>query len=239
MKKIDIIREVYTEKQRRWACNQIDVPKNEREISKEKALEMCKDVKHSKKDITITKGKLKEYINQKTKVLNEESKMGFPDLSFISSTDKKKIFKYLETLRRSGIINMIIGYFMPGSEITPSEILTYTKKDLYRFLYGKKLDPDYLRGKSKNNNYDDEDNDYEDNDYEDNDYEDNDYERIKDIEYLLKEKDEIRNIIINGTVSKLSEMDFEDDDIYYKKLNREFIKVAHDCWLFFKKALSL
>jgi hypothetical protein len=88
MKKIDIIDEVYTEKQRRWACYQMDAPKSEREISKKNATEMCKDVKHSKKKNEIVKPKMKkkdlvEYINTKISLKEEGENDG--DIELLQS----------------------------------------------------------------------------------------------------------------------------------------------------------
>lgn len=68
MEKSDELKEVYSEKQRRWACSQINTKKGERVLPKEKAIEMCKDIKHSKKNPSITKGKLVEYILNKSKL---------------------------------------------------------------------------------------------------------------------------------------------------------------------------
>jgi len=50
-RKSDELREVYSEKQRRWACVQANLPTNKRQksLSKKEAEEMCKDVSISKK----------------------------------------------------------------------------------------------------------------------------------------------------------------------------------------------
>ena len=47
------IQEVYSEKQRKWACVQANLPANKRQksLSKKEAEEMCRDTKISKKSL--------------------------------------------------------------------------------------------------------------------------------------------------------------------------------------------
>ena len=139
MKKIDILNEVFTEKQRRWACYQMNAPKSERELSKTKATEMCKDVKHSKKKDENVKPKMKkkdlvEYINKKMINIVKENSGDIFIVTEIPALEKKEIFRFFEQLRQSGVINMY------GS----SPILNWTKEDLHRWLYGMGKDVESL-----------------------------------------------------------------------------------------------
>ena len=60
-------------------------------------------------------------------------------------TDRRELFTYLEKIRESGIVNM---YASPS-------ILTYTKDDLYRFLFGMKKDPESIESLIDDSNDDD------------------------------------------------------------------------------------
>lgn len=229
MRKIDILKEVYTEKQRRWACWQTDAPKSQRKLSKNKAWEMCKDVEHSKKNEENVKPKMKkgdliEYVYKNKFRLQENFEFNLPIIHYANNTEKKSLLNYIENIRKSGMINMVIAYYMPGSEVAPSQILVWDKDELYRFLFGKKMDPDYLR--KSNLNYDYYDDEDEDEDY-DEDEQEKENELLNIVEYLLDNKDKIRDILINLTIRQLSEND--DFDFENMKLfNRKFSDMAND-----------
>ena len=220
MKKIDIINEVYTEKQRRWACYQMDAPKSEREISKKNATEMCKDVKHSKKKDETVKPKMKkkdlmEYINTKIS-LKEEGEVFI--VSEIPSVDKREIFRFFEQLRQSGVINMF------GS----SPILNWTKDDLHRWLYGMGKDVESMESEIEDLEYDNEEGEN-----------DSDIEllrsQLEPIKYLLDNKNNIRDILIRGAMTRLENRGEEDPDL--SKVQRVFESLAKECFKMWTTAL--
>lgn len=220
MKKIDIIDEVYTEKQRRWACYQMNAPKSEREISKKDATEMCKDTKHSKKKDETVKPKMKkkdlvEYINTKIS-LKEENEVFI--VSEIPSVDKKEIFRFFEQLRQSGVINMF------GS----SPILNWTKDDLHRWLYGMGKDIESLESEIEDLEYDNEEGEN-----------DSDIEllqsQLEPIKYLLDNKNKVRDILIRGAMTRLENRGEEDPDL--SKVQRVFESLAKECFKMWTTAL--
>jgi hypothetical protein len=223
MKKIDILNEVFTEKQRRWACYQMDAPKSEREISKTKATEMCKDVKHSKKKDENVKPKMKkkdlvEYINKKMINIVKENSGEVFIITEIPALDKKEIFRFFEQLRQSGVINMF------GS----SPILNWTKEDLHRWLYGMGKDIESLESEIEDLEYDNEEGE-------------NDGDigilqsQLENIEYLLENKDEIRNILIRAAMTRLENRGEEDPDL--SKVQRVFETLAKECFKMWTTAL--
>jgi len=220
MKKIDIINEVYTEKQRRWACDQIDAPKSEREISKKDATEMCKDVKQSKKKNEIVKPKMKkkdlvEYIN--TKISLKENGEVFI-VTEIPSVDKREIFRFFEQLRQSGVINMF------GS----SPILNWTKDDLHRWLYGMGKDPESMESEIEELEDDNEEGE-------------NDSEiellqsQLEPIKYLLDNKNNVRDILVRGAMTRLENRGEEDPDL--SKVQRVFQSLAGECFKMWTTAI--
>jgi hypothetical protein len=220
MKKIDIINEVYTEKQRKWACYQMDGPKSEREISKKDATEMCKDVKQSKKKNEIVKPKMKkkdlvEYIN--TKISLKENGEVFI-VTEIPSVDKREIFRFFEQLRQSGVINMF------GS----SPILNWTKDDLHRWLYGMGKDVESMESEIEELEYDNEEGEN-----------DSDIEllrsQLEPIKYLLDNKNNIRDILIRGAMTRLENRGEEDPDL--SKVQRVFESLAKECFKMWTTAL--
>ena len=153
MKKKDIVDEVYTEKQRKWACSQMNAPKSEREISKSNATEMCKDVKHSKKkkeesvNPKMKKKDLVEYISKKLSI--KENRDDVFVVNEIPSPEKREIFRFFKHLRDSGLINMF------GSHV----ILNWTKQDLERWLYGQRSDIETLEEEIEDLEYDNDEGD--------------------------------------------------------------------------------
>ena len=224
MKKIDILNEVYTEKQRRWACYQMDAPKSEREISKTNATEMCKDVKHSKKKNENVKPKMKkkdlvEYINKKMKnMLSEQPNDGVFIITEIPALDKREIFRFFEQLRQSGVINMF------GS----SPILNWTKEDLHRWLYGMGKDIESLETEIEDLEYDNEEGEN-----------DGDIEmlqsQLENIRYLLENKNKIRDILIRAALTRLENRGEDDPDL--PKVQRVFEQLAKECFKMWTTAL--
>lgn len=176
---------------------------------------------HRRKDETLNpkmkKKDLVEYINSK-KSLNESPEGRGEREYFIiremPANDKVKIFKYLEALRSSGVINMY------GA----SPILNWTKDDLYRWLYGMGKDPDSLRDEIDNYEYDDED---EDGDYRN----DGDYNlletQLTNIEYLLENKQEIRDILVRAAMARI---EARNGDFELRNVQRVFEQMAKEAW---------
>lgn len=237
MKKIDILNEVFTEKQRRWACYQMDVPKSEREISKTKATEMCKDVKHSKKKDENVKPKMKkkdlvEYINKKMINIVKENSGEIFIVTEIPALEKKEIFRFFEQLRQSGVINMF------GS----SPILNWTKEDLHRWLYGMGKDVESLESEIENLESEIEDLEYDNEEGEN----DGDIEMLQselknirhlleNINYLLENKDEIRDILIRAALTRLENRGDRDPEI--TKVQRVFEQLSKECFKMWTTAL--
>jgi len=76
----------------------------------------------------MKKSELLKYIfessNKKHKVVKEQYDDGVTVVSEITGTERRMIFKYLNTLKKSGITNMM----------NASIFLTYTRKDLKKYI---------------------------------------------------------------------------------------------------------
>ena len=221
MKKIDILNEVYTEKQRKWACSQMNAPKSEREISKLKATEMCKDVKHSKKKKKETvnpkmkKKDLVEYINKKISLKEDRDEVFY--VSEIPSPEKREIFIFFEQLRQSGVINMF------GS----SPILNWTKEDLHRWLYGMKKDIESIESEIEDLEYDNEEGE-------------NDYDiemlesQLENIKYLLENKQAVRDVLIRTALKRVENTDGNYDT---RNVQRIFEKLAKEVFIMWTEVI--
>jgi hypothetical protein len=209
MRKIDILKEVYTERQRRWACSQIDAPKSERVLSKSEATEMCKDVKLSKskdKKPKMKKRDLVEYVIHKNSI-NEDVKNLAQN---IKRSELNEVFSWLNNLRGSGLINMFGSY----------PLLNWTREDLERWLYGEKNDLESIESEIEDLEYE-EDDDYE--------GEIESLKRKKEyIEYLLDNKDEVRNILIRIALRRIEST---SNDFELSRVQRTFEKVAKELFL--------
>jgi hypothetical protein len=122
-------------------------------------------------------------------------------------TNRRELFTYLEKLRESGIVNM---YASPG-------ILTYTKDDLYRFLFGMKKDPESIESLIDNSNDDDKIESSE--------------KELSTINYLLDNKQKIRDILIRIALNKMEENGI--DDFETSTVNRYFDKASKDAFKMF------
>jgi len=122
-------------------------------------------------------------------------------------TNRRELFTYLEKIRESGIVNM---YASPS-------ILTYTKDDLYRFLFGIKKDPESIESLI-------------DNSYDDNKIESSEAE-LSTINYLLDNKQKIRDILIRIALNKMEENGI--DDFETSTVNRYFDRAAKDAFKMF------
>ena len=189
---------------------------NEDEKSEKKKDDTIRTKKsHRRKGVSVnpkTKKKdLVEYINSKSSVNETPDNQGERQYFVIRempATDKVKIFKYLESLRSSGLINMY--------EASP--LLNWTENDLQRWLYGMKKDPDSLRDEieGKHDYYED-----------DEDRADDDItqleEQLEDIEYLLEHKQEIRDILVRAAMTRIEN---RNGDPELSNVQRVFEKMA-------------
>lgn len=215
MKKIDIIKEVYTEKQRRWACSQIDAPKSERVLSKSEATEMCKDVKLSKskdKKAKMKKKDLVEYITHK-KSINEQNDIDV--VEGIGRTELSVVFRWINHLRGSGLINMFGAH----------PLLNWTKNDLERWLYSSKNDIESIESEIENLDYDN----YE---GENDDEIESLNEKKEHIEYLLDNKDEVRDILVRVSLRRI---EYTTNNYELSNVNRVFEQVSKEIFTYWMK----
>jgi len=196
---------------------------NEDEESEKKKDDTIRTKKsHRRKNVSVNpkmkKKDLVEYINSKSSVNETPDNQGERQYFVIRempATDKVKIFKYFESLKNSGLINMY------GA----SPLLNWTEDDLQRWLYGMKKDPDSLRDEIEgNDDYDEDDEDYVNSDVtllE---------EQLKEIEYLLEHKQEIRDILVRAAMTRIENSgggDFELSKVQsvFEKMARESFKM--------------
>lgn len=154
---------------------------------------------HRKKDESVNpkmkKKDLVEYINSKVKINESPDNEGGRQYFVIRempSSDKVKVFKFLENLRQSGLINMY------GA----SPLLNWTRDDLHRWLYGMGKDPESLEEEIENLDYYDEDEDDE-NGYNSNGDKNMLEEQLTHINYLLEHKQEIRDILVRAALARI------------------------------------
>ena len=184
---------------------------NEDEESEKKKDDTIRTKKsHRRKDVSVNpkmkKKDLVEYINSKSSVNETPDNQGERQYFVIRempATDKVKIFKYLESLRSSGLINMY------GA----SPLLNWTEDDLQRWLYGMKKDPDSLRDEIEGNDDYDADDDITQLE-----------EQLEEIEYLLEHKQEIRDILVRAAMTRIENSGGGDFEL--SKVQRVFAKMA-------------
>jgi hypothetical protein len=176
----------------------------------EKVSEDKKETKNPK----MKKRDLVEYINSKVKI-NEspynESGDRFFVIREIPSSDRTKVFKFLEHLRESGLINMY------GA----SPLLNWDKDDLHRWLYGMGKDPESLEEEIENLDYYDEDEDEYDSTGDKNMLE----KQLTHINYLLDNKQEIRDILIRAALDRIEN---SGGSIELINVQRVFERMASD-----------
>lgn len=164
----------------------------------------------------MKKSELLEYINSKKQSLSEQryggDNVGYVIRGFTNRSDVTKVFKYLETLKESGIVNMF------GSSV----FLTYTEDDLERFLYSQRLTPNDLDREIGELEYDNDEGDY-DSDIE------NLEESKKNIEKLLSLQQEVRDVLIRTTIKRLEldrkEQSMENVQRVFNRIHKDFLKM--------------
>ena len=174
----------------------------------------------------MNKGDLLEYIKhsivkKKSKIVKEQrdDQYNFPFLREVTPQERRDIMKYFEMIRQSGIINMF------GS----SPILNWTRDDLERFLYGERNDPESIEGQIEEEEYDNEDGE---NDTSISILED----KLEKINYLLDNKQKIRDVLIRGALNRI---DNTDGNHEMRNVQRIFEKMAKESWSFWVGMLNI
>ena len=227
MKKSQIVKKILLEKERKKS--KIHTKKWERcfkkvsqEESDEAAAAICtssigyKDSiysKHRRKESVnpkMKKGELMEYINSK-KTMNENRGRSIHIVPELNRREFSVIVGWLEKLRESGVINMF------GC----SPMLNWTKDDLHRWLYGRKMDLESIEDAIEELEYENEDGE--------NDSEiDNMREQAEIIEYLLEKKQAVRDVLIRAALKRI---DRTDGDHETRNVQKVFEKMAKEAWL--------
>ena len=232
MKKKDIIKSLISEKFASKA-QQAYLYANEPDIADEFASTMTdedydelpqkvkkkkKGSKKSKKESInprMKKNDLLEYIKnssvkKKSKIV--ESQYDFPYLREVDPQERRDIMKYFEMIRQSGIVNMFQSH----------SILNWAKDDLHRFLYGERNDPESIERRIEEEEYDNEDGE-------------NDTtisilkERLVTINYLLDNKQKIRDILIRAALNRI---DNTNGNHEMRNVQHIFEKMAKESWQF-------
>ncbi len=194
----------------------------EESLSENKIVSLIKE----KENPRMTKKDLLEYIKSR-KVVKKVTKgdMIFEQRNERDITDYTRWFDprerrvlnaYLLKLRDSGLENMF--------GVAP--ILNWTQEDLHRYLYGKRMDLESLESHS----------DYE--DYWDGDDEDDsgrNEELIEIIRYLLKNKQEIRDILIRAALRRA---EADGDDYSDSRITSYFHQAASDALRMYMKSFG-
>jgi len=179
----------------------------------EKVTEDKKRTKNPK----MKKGDLVEYINSK-KNLNESPSGNRPIVvPEISGPDFRIVVQWLEKLRESGVINMF------GC----SPMLNWTEKDLHRWLYGQKQDPESIEEQIEELEYENEDGDN-----------DSDIEmlesQLENIKYLLENKQAVRDVLIRTALTRVENT---DGNYETRNVQRIFEKLAKEVFIMWTEVI--
>ena len=158
----------------------------------------------------MKKGELMEYINSK-KTMNEQRRNNLRIVPELNRREFSVIVGWLEKLRESGVINMF------GC----SPMLNWTEKDLHRWLYGRKMDLESIEEAIEELEYENEDGE--------NDSEiDSMREQAEIIEYLLENKQAVRDVLIRAALKRIENADGNTET---SNVQRVFEKLAKEAWL--------
>ena len=179
----------------------------------EKVSEEEKETKNPK----MKKGDLVEYINSK-KNLNESPRSNRPIVvPEISGPDFRIVVQWLEKLRESGVINMF------GC----SPMLNWTEKDLHRWLYGQRQDPESIEEQIEELEYENEDGDN-----------DSDIEmlesQLENIKYLLENKQAVRDVLIRTALTRVENT---DGNYETKNVQRIFERLAKEVFIMWTEVI--
>ena len=227
MKKSQIVKKILLEKERKKS--KIHTKKWERcfkKVSQEKGDEAAAAIctssigykdsiysKHRRKESVnpkMKKGELMEYINSK-KTMNEQRRGEIHIVPELNRKEFSVIVGWLEKLRESGVINMF------GC----SPMLNWTKDDLHRWLYGRKMDLESIEDAIEKLEYENEDGE--------NDTEiERMREQLENIEYLLEKKQAVRDVLIRAALKRI---DRTNGDHETRNVQKVFEKMAKEAWL--------
>ncbi len=179
----------------------------------EKVSEEEKETKTPK----MKKGDLVEYINSK-KMMGEQRRGDRPIVvPEISGPDFRIVVQWLEKLRESGVINMF------GC----SPMLNWTEKDLHRWLYGQKQDPESIEEQIEELEYENEDGDN-----------DSDIEmlesQLESIKYLLENKQAVRDVLIRTALTRVENT---DGNYETRNVQRIFEKLAKEVFIMWTEVI--
>jgi len=173
----------------------------------------------------MKKGELMEYINfkrnggikklRKRDIVKEQRNQTIHIVDEMDNHDKRDVMRYLEYIRESGLINMIGAH----------PILNWTKKDMERWLYGQKQDIESIEDEIGNLKYEEDDNESEIDSLE---------EQLKIINYLLDNKQKIRDILIRTAIKRIEE---GDGNMETHNIQRVFQRLAKDSWMMWTTAI--
>jgi len=179
--------------------------------------EKVSEDKKRTKNPKMKKGDLVEYINSK-KNLNESPRSNRPIVvPEISGPDFRIVVQWLEKLRESGVINMF------GC----SPMLNWTEKDLHRWLYGQKQDPESIEEQIEELEYENEDGDN-----------DSDIEmlesQLENIKYLLENKQAVRDVLIRTALKRVENT---DGNYETRNVQRIFEKLAKEVFIMWTEVI--
>lgn len=179
----------------------------------EKVSEEEKETKNPK----MKKGDLVEYINSK-KMMGEQRRGNRPIVvPEISGPDFRIVVQWLEKLRESGVINMF------GC----SPMLNWTEKDLHRWLYGQRQDPESIEEQIEELEYENEDGDN-----------DSDIEmlesQLENIKYLLENKQAVRDVLIRTALTRVENT---DGNYETKNVQRIFERLAKEVFIMWTEVI--
>ena len=179
----------------------------------EKVSEEEKETKNPK----MKKGDLVEYINSKKNLNESPMDNRVVVIREISGPDFRIVVKWLEKLKESGVINMF------GC----SPMLNWTEKDLHRWLYGQKQDPESIEEQIEELEYENEDGDN-----------DSDIEmlesQLESIKYLLENKQAVRDVLIRTALTRVENT---DGNYETKNVQRIFERLAKEVFIMWTEVI--
>ena len=242
MKKRDIVKGLINEKfaskaQQRYFYAKCDDASNKEERDWcDRAKEFSDDtpnfknlpekVKKESTNPKMKKGELMEYINfkksggvkkiSKKDIIKENRNRGPQIVEEMDNHGRRDVMRYLEYIRESGLLNMFGAY----------PLLNWTRKDMERWLYGQRQDIESIEYQIEELKDDYED----DNESEIESLE----EQLRIINYLLNNKQKIRDILIRTAMIRIQN---RDGDMETRNVQRVFEKLAKESWLMWTTAI--
>lgn len=242
MKKRDIIKGLINEKfvskaQQRYFYAKCDDASNKEERDWcDRAKEFSDDtpnfknlpekVKKESTNPKMKKGELMEYINfkksggvkklRKKDIVKEQRDTGPQIVEEMGNHDRRDVVRYLEYIRESGLLNMFGAY----------PLLNWNRDDMERWLYGQRQDIESIEHQIEELK-----DDYED----DNESEiDSLEEQLRIINYLLNNKQKIRDILIRTAMVRIEN---GNGDMETRNVQRVFEKLAKESWVMWISAI--